>query len=582
MGSLGLLFSAQTFDTIVLLDTSESMFGYFNSSVDYLIQDIIKNQLKQGDTFHLLSFADTPEYEISKKIRTSKDIESILSRILLLKPLGKYTDLISALEYLNNYAGSLSPATRKKIIILTDGIHDPPPSAVPISEQEVIRKVRLITDNMKRQGWDVSLVRFPLPAAGAGNKSGNKEESGTGNEAVGSAGSADNGLSVKEKGHEGIDLFSEMSKELKTDIIEYDSDNTALSHKATGSPLIIFPENLGEVGHSFKIPFKVKNYLPHPVQVKLKAVLVDGKENILNDEVMEVVKPESTSPLDAEVRLPESYKPGEYDLSVDLVFPSDTRPYPRKGTISFVLKDTGSFSGSAGFVLKVIMYVIAAAVFLFVLILLIRKFFSGISLGGGTGKVPRKAPQGTISRRLVPADVSSKSPETTGSEPASRSSGERKTEVSSLPSKSASGSPVKNTTRFTESPDGNGGKVYEMLVTNQNRKIGFRNIHLIKENSALTVGGSGSDDYLIFIYPVDRHIAEIELRNGVPYIKPVKKEFFPGISSDTVRLDSGEIEVMSSDSVIFTISFREWISPAERINKILHLIDNPGLPDFDY
>ncbi len=577
MGSLGLLFSAQTFDTIVLLDTSESMFGYFNSSVDYLIQDIIKNQLKQGDTFHLLSFADTPEYEISKKIRTSKDIESILSRILLLKPLGKYTDLISALEYLNNYAGSLSPATRKKIIILTDGIHDPPPSASHFSDQDVISKVKLITENMKRQGWDVSLVRFPLSGADSGYKSGDNGD----NEAsgAGSGSSENNVLPGKEKEREGIDLFPELSKELKTDIIEYDSDKTALSHKATGSPLIIFPENLGEVGRTFEIPFKVKNYLPHPVQVKLKSVLVDGKENILKDEVMKVVKPESTSPLDAEVSLPESYKPGEYDLSVDLVFPSDTRPYPRKGTISFVLEDTGSFSGSAGFVLKVIMYVIAAAVLLFVLILLIRKFFSGISLGGGTGRAPRKVSRGTKSGPL-PADVSAASHKRTGSEPASR--GERKTASSSSPAKSASGSPVKSTSRFTESPDGNGGKVYEMLVSSQNRHVGFRNIHLLKENSVLTVGGSGSDDYLIFIYPVDGHIAEVELKNGVPYFRPVKKEFFPDFSADAVRLDSGEIKVTSSDSAVFSVSFREWIPPAERINKILHLIDNPGLPDFDY
>ena len=90
--------AAQTFDTVILLDTSESMFPYFDSSVEYLIQDIIKNQLKAGDTFHLLTFANKPEYELSRKIRNKKDIEDILARILLLQPLGRYTDLISALS----------------------------------------------------------------------------------------------------------------------------------------------------------------------------------------------------------------------------------------------------------------------------------------------------------------------------------------------------------------------------------------------------------------------------------------------------------------------------------------------------
>ncbi|MCK5672444.1 MAG: VWA domain-containing protein, partial [Spirochaetales bacterium] len=163
---------SEQIDNIVLLDTSESMFPYYSGTIDYLIEDIVQKQLQSGDTFHLLSFNDFPEYEISRTIRSEIEIKEIFNRILLLQPIGKYTDLISAFSFLYEYTEKLQLNSLKRIIILTDGIHDPPPeSPYPVSSDNITNIVK-ISENMRRQGWDVSLVQFPIINASDGSSSG--------------------------------------------------------------------------------------------------------------------------------------------------------------------------------------------------------------------------------------------------------------------------------------------------------------------------------------------------------------------------------------------------------------------------
>ena len=103
-------------ENIVLLDTSESMFPYYSGTIEYLIEDIVKQQLQSGDSFHLLSFNDFPEYEISRTIRGEVEIRAVLNRIFLLQPIGKYTDLISAFSYLYEYVEKL-PSNSVDLIV---------------------------------------------------------------------------------------------------------------------------------------------------------------------------------------------------------------------------------------------------------------------------------------------------------------------------------------------------------------------------------------------------------------------------------------------------------------------------------
>ncbi len=550
--SLMLIFSNQEIDTIVLLDTSESMFTYFDSSIDYLIKDIIRNQLKQGDTFHLLTFDSKPQYEISRKLKGNSDIEDILSRILLLQPLGKYTDLIAALVYLTEYTKDLSLGSRKKILILTDGIHDPPPDSIYNDKDSIPEKIKEITGNMIRQGWDVSLIRFPLQknTLTDGNSSNLKF---------------------------GTDVFEELSKDLNTKIIPYDSDNTVMSHKATGAPLIIFPDKIGKVKKEFTIPFKITNYSMQPIQVKLKGIDWDGFE-LLKNEVSLKLEPESSAILNAPVKLKNNMEHGTYTIPLTLEFSDDIRPYPRNGTITFILKDT-KFSFFTSSFLKIFFPVILIILIIFIIIFIIKKI---------TGSSGPKYIKQTENRKYY----YNKNKEENISAKEKVSS---KTEVignfsSTSSVRNFSSKPHHYEKRVTPEVSHKdfahhgvtGEKAFELIIDNQNRRIGMRNVHWFKEGSVHSIGGSHSDDFLIFVYPVEKHIAEIEMKDGEIYLNILNKNYFPDIINERLFFKNRNVRLISSDYHSFTIKIKEWISPAERINRILHLIDKPGKPDFTY
>ena len=120
---------AENIDLVVVVDTSSSMFPYFDDLMNYLVHDLLASRLHRGDTFHLLSFDSSPEVEIALEINSAEAADRAFGRILLLHPLGRYTDLIGALQFLDKYVKELPETNPKQIILITDGVHDPPPGS---------------------------------------------------------------------------------------------------------------------------------------------------------------------------------------------------------------------------------------------------------------------------------------------------------------------------------------------------------------------------------------------------------------------------------------------------------------------
>ncbi len=556
---LPVFLSGQEMDTVVLLDTSESMFPYFQNTIDYLVGDILKNQLKEGDTFHLITFDSEPHFEISRKLRNEKDIQDILSRVLLLQPLGRYTDLIAALVYVNAYTNDLSSASKKRIIILTDGIHDPPPGSIYKKMSVSVReKIKSITENMRRKGWDVSLVRFPRSEQG---KISGKTAS-SGNQTQGAA--------------TGIDLFPELSRELNTKIISPGSDRDMLSHKVTGDPLIIFPGDLGKIKRDFYIPFKVKNYTDDPVQIKLTGIRWKDN-NLLKKEISVKISPHSTTLLKAPVLLPSSLAEKTYTMPLILTFANDMRPYPRKGTITFTLAGKAQRSFLQALPFKIFLLVLLILFVFFILLLIIKKSAEMSLARGQQNRHPQEIYGRTERGKRTEAENEENYFQRKRPVPAEKNSALAAKSMQNT-KKIRSGNAERNKTKKKES-----GSPYELIIDNQNRRIGLRNVQWFTEGSVFTVGGSRSDDFLVFIYPVEAHIAEITMEKGKLFLKIINKNFFPDVTGSRIQLDSRRVvQAVSTDNRTFTLRMEKWISPLERINRILHLIDTPGSPDFTY
>ncbi len=164
--------AAANIDLVVMVDTSESMFPYFDDLMNYLVQDLLTEKLHRGDTFHLLSFSGSPEVEISLEVNSDEAAQRAFGRILLLHALGRYTDLVSALQFLDKYAKELPETNPKQILLITDGVHDPPPGSPNRGSPESIRAAILdATQAMKKEGWTVDILKVPPPPPPGGDTS---------------------------------------------------------------------------------------------------------------------------------------------------------------------------------------------------------------------------------------------------------------------------------------------------------------------------------------------------------------------------------------------------------------------------
>lgn len=150
-------------ELLIMVDISESMFPFFDDLVDYLIKDLLLENLQDDDYFHLLSFADEPQVEIAAVIDDNSSLELAVSAILLLQPMGKYTDLILAVQFLYEYVSALPADSTKSIFLLTDGIHDPPPESPFYNWDEERSRNELLKNatEIKKEGWSVHIIHLP-------------------------------------------------------------------------------------------------------------------------------------------------------------------------------------------------------------------------------------------------------------------------------------------------------------------------------------------------------------------------------------------------------------------------------------
>ena len=296
-------------------------------------------------------------------------------------------------------------------------------------------------------------------------------------------------------------------------MIDYDGESDRMSHLAVGAPRIVFPDDLGKVRRRFAIPFTVENFSGETILVELAGIRWENYD-ILQTENQVMVAAETQRNFRARVRLPESVVPGEQSLSITLEFADDLRVFPRKGSIKITLVGAGFNTERLLRVLAIIGIGIVAVAFLAGVILLLRNALA----------------------RSVAA---------------------------------ASASPI---VRFRELDSKE--RAIEMIVEGQNRNIGTRNIHIIRDGGAKSIG-AGSSAYLIFTFPVRHRIAEI-VRTGDEYsFRPLKIDFCVPDVEISDCLDR-EILLRSAVGHIIRVRFRRYVSPLEQLNRIMHLTDHPG------
>jgi len=517
-------------ELIVLLDVSESVFPIFDDLVEYLLRTTLTDQMKIGDTFHLMTFAGYTEIIFEKKITSEEDIEDAVSNILLLHPLGRYTDLVRAMKDLYEYVLLLPQDTEKTILVLTDGVHDPPPdSPYNYSDEETAAVLQETAEKIKRMGWEVFLLRLPQETQRSGEdipKTDEYERT--------EAGTSEDVLLENQAGEEpetkqpsvsddqqGTDIDSFITA-LDIDAGNYTEENREeITNITFGVPKITFPAPLGEVKNKTRVSFGVKNFSNEKVLVKLNSILYEGK-NILIKPASVLLEPDEENTLKTKIQFPEYLTPGSHSLEITLEFDEDLLVSPSKGYLNVTLtgKSGEDKIRNISDILPFFIIILIAAVIL-ILFFVLRKFMQGVSGGSGVhGQVKFQTDKTFINAEHRPL---------------------------------------------------------ELNVKNQNHNIGLRNVQAIRKNSPLGVGGRGSS-FLIFIVDFPKNIGEIRYDGESYTFSVLQPEYFPEGAEDIKDCLGVEITAVCRQGHAVTFLFQEYISKLEKINLIMHLADKPGQP----
>ncbi|TFG84712.1 MAG: VWA domain-containing protein [Spirochaetales bacterium] len=632
-------------DLVVLLDSSQSMFPYYNQVVDFVISGALKEYMRFGDTFHLLSFSDITQVEIAQSLRTEDDVKSALARLYLLYPLGRSTDLIFALRNIYQYVSDLPEASSKHIILITDGMHSPLAGSpyADYSADAVRAEIERVVGKVKERGWTMRIVRVPFTTAGS--TAGGAAASATG-EATGAPGAGD--------------YLSDVANALGVGVTDFDPDNAAGA--LDGSVALIridYPDDLGRVDSAFRLPLALSNPSAMDVNLELLSILLPDGRDILKDKIFVTIGAGKSASVNAPILLLDDLPEGVQSLSVEPRFADGTRISPARGQVRIELKRSilaAFFRNTvrAGLFFGLLALTLIALIFAFryvrsvhrradapVVDAVIDSQATAASYRPRTGVLDAAAstlagasrPDNRNAAALLAAAESSRHG---SSNPASaslragsesvkaahileaaraESQGERPAGVALLAASSRQAS-ERNTSdvlsswssgdteatrraavlnlkaaeqqalrlahasrpayQYTSKTIRPGAARFEFHVYNQNTNIGRRNIGTLHAGGKKSIGG-GSSDFLVFLLPVPRRIADIYYDGLNITIVPVRPEFFPDCDGPITDCLGQDVRVVNTRGKELIIHFKRYVPPLERLNRLLHCIETPGI-----
>jgi hypothetical protein len=112
-------------DIVVLFDMNRTSIAHIEKTHDYITGGFLKEFLRKGDTFHLISFGDTPRIELSRRIEGDGDYRTIIGRLLLLNPLAQTSSPENALRYAETFVRDLPAGREKKVVLFTASALNP-------------------------------------------------------------------------------------------------------------------------------------------------------------------------------------------------------------------------------------------------------------------------------------------------------------------------------------------------------------------------------------------------------------------------------------------------------------------------
>lgn len=634
LGALSSLFCA---DVIVLMDASGTILPWFDQINNRILPDVTRKFVRQGDTFHLVSFNSRVNLEIVQPVHTESDVSRIVSRFLLLYPLGQNSDFLSGLQYTWQYASSLDQQQKKIVIIVSDGIFNPPASSpyANFTNEQVKSELSQISRKIRGAGWNVYYIKLPFPESATIRTLDGELLSGI------AAKGTDGSSSVSADGSpsttgttEYYDVSTEFTDSLNIPKSEVSGSDIPIDFVDTvfSMPEVVFPEDLGKEGRFFTLPLKVRNTSSEQVNLELTGVLWNNVD-ILEKKTFLSLSPGSRGTLRAPITLSESLTPGDYSMPLVLRFSDNMRVMPQSGVvrISLTAFSLTSFLRTGGFIAY-------AAILVFVALLLILAVFVIIArrTASPAAEAVRKASplplrEGERKEALAfpgnEADTAGRRSSILGAygsagtdkgiaynaekqdkqirwdsgdrqdkkiaynastavdseksvmDMSERMAEERKSRFALLSSAADKGRKAATHGRKGASSSeaiivrDSNRVMLELFVYNQNTFIGKRNVHVMKAGTRLSIGG-GISSFLVFLVKFPGNIAEVRFDGVQCDLAILKPEYFPYEEELVVRNCIGrDFTIVSDKEYEVRFQLREYEDPVAKLNRLLTSIE---------
>ncbi len=368
-------------DIVVLMDASGSILPWFEQINNRVLPDITRKFIREGDTFHLISFNSRVNLEIVQPIRSESDVSRVVSRFMLLYPIGQNSDFLSGLQYTWQYINTLEQTRKKIVIFISDGIFNPTAASQFFSytPDQVQQELHSYAKQIRGAGWDVYYIKLPFPdnvtvvqldgSKSTETRTAKPIDATNPEDSVDTPDASDTNKPVF------VDISSDFTRELaiqRSQLPENPEDAINFVDTVLSLPRVTFPENLGKRSKEFALPLKIENPSSDALYLEL-AGIHNYQTNVLAKRAFVRIPPGKTRTLKPIIRLPDTTVLGTQQLQLRLLFTDDIRVDPQTATlpvqiISFSFTDFIRTGSTVAYVIVLILLAIILILILFVFI----------------------------------------------------------------------------------------------------------------------------------------------------------------------------------------------------------------------
>jgi hypothetical protein len=561
-------------DLVLVLDTSSSMSGSYREVAAYITGPFLREFLRIGDTFHLVSFSDAPRAEISRRVEAAGDVETIIGRMLLMYPLDIYSDIPGALEYSERYVASLPGERPKKVVFISDGDHSPGPGS-PRSGLDAAAVQKSIADTgsrLRQRGADFYFVKVPLVGSGPSSgrpwqtvpSSQTRQAQAGRSGAAGSAaqpGSAAQGSAAQpgSAAQGAAGQAGSAGRSGATGSADQGAAAQAGSAAQAGQPGSADQGATAQAGSAAQAG--------QPGSADQGAAAQAGS-------AAQAGQPGSADQ-GATVQAGSAGQPGSSGQAGSAAQGAAGQAGSAAQTGAAQAQAGGGQAGRPGTGISGT----GDARGLPSLPLLIGLILGALLVAAGIVVFARRL-QNSPNKAIASAAESRRGVSRDGA--ARDDSANRNAELlASYAANQRQGAAPASSRRVTLQDSQtvflptDGPPMLSLFVEGQNTSIGRRNIHAAKGGVTYSVGG-GASDFFIFLVPMPAHIADIHFDGNQCTFIPRKPQFFPDIGSQTVPNCIGKaIRVLSDKKYEFFIRIDRYQDPLVALNRLMHSVKVP-------